>query len=130
MKPFNGVCYPPTEPWDPRLTEIQCNGLAPVQTLHENEWFAIRNRGGYYTMEYHLPHVIVLPVVSPSSMVLIRVKRPVVNDDPWELPAGSVEEGESPQKGAARELGEETGIVIEDGSRFVPMPPLSVSPNR
>ena len=35
------------------MTEVACTGLQPVETLHENEWFSTRNRGGYYTVEYH-----------------------------------------------------------------------------
>ncbi len=130
MKRYAKASYPPAGPWDRRLTGIGCSGLKPVQTLHENEWFAVCNRGGYYTVEYHLPHVIVLPVVNQESIVLVRVKRPIIDDISLELPAGCAEAGETPEQGAARELGEETGIVVKDLSRFVPMPPLSVSPNR
>jgi 8-oxo-dGTP pyrophosphatase MutT (NUDIX family) len=124
------VSFPPENPWDERLAAAQCTELQPVQTLHENDWFAIRNRGGYYTVEYHLRHVLVLPVVDQQSIVLVRVKRPVVNDSPLELPAGCAESGEAPEKAAGRELSEETGIVVRDLDRFVPMPPLCISPNR
>ena len=103
------------------MTEVACTGLQPVETLHENEWFSTRNRGGYYTVEYHQPHVVILPVVNQDSIVLVRVKRPVIDDDPLELPAGCVEAGETPEQGARRELAEETGMRVDDLTRFVPM---------
>jgi len=129
MKRYKDASYPPRGKWDRRLTEIACPDLAPVELLHQNEWFAIRNRGGYFTMEYHLQQVIVLPVVAGSDVVMVRAKRPVLGDTTLELPAGCAEDGEAPEAGAARELAEETGIAI-DASRMVPMPPLAGSPNR
>ena len=129
MKRYRDASSPPHGKWDRRLTEIACPDLKPVELVHENEWFALRNRGGYYTMEYHLQQVIVLPVVDGSEIVMVRAKRPVLGDSTLELPAGCTEEGEAPEAGAARELAEETGIAI-DASRMVPMPPLAGSPNR
>lgn len=129
MKLTNPVSYPPRGEWDRRLTSVACPDLAPVTTLHENEWFSVRNRGGYFTTEFHLPQVIVLPVVDHAGIVMIRVKRPVIGDTTLELPAGAIERGEAPVTGAAREFAEETGIEIP-ASRFQAMPPMSTSPNR
>ena len=129
MKLANPVSYPPGGDWDRRLTAVACPDLSPVTTLHENEWFTVRDRGGYFTTEYHLPQVIVLPVVDGAGLVMIRVRRPVIGDTTLELPAGAVERGEAPVTGAAREFAEETGIAIPE-SRFRPMPPMSTSPNR
>lgn len=129
MKLAKPVSYPPRGDWDKRLTSVACNGLTPVTTLHENEWFTVRNRGGYYTTEFNLPQVIVLPVVEDTGIVMIRVKRPVVGDTTLELPAGAIERGEAPVAGAAREFTEETGIAVPR-ARFRAMPPMSTSPNR
>jgi ADP-ribose pyrophosphatase len=129
MKRYNDSSFPPLGEWDRRLSEVACPDLAPVELLHENEWFAVRNRGGYYTMEHHLQQVIVLPVVEQRAVVMIRAKRPVLADSTLELPAGCTEDGEAPEAGAARELAEETGISVQ-ASRMVPMPPLAGSPNR
>ncbi len=115
---------------DPRLLSPQCSSLIPVETVHENPWFAVRNRGGYFTVEYSRFQVIILPVVENHSIIMVRVKRPVLNDICLELPAGGAMYGELPVQAAARELAEETGIEIQDLRRFIMLPPISVSPNR
>jgi 8-oxo-dGTP pyrophosphatase MutT (NUDIX family) len=115
---------------DPRLLAPQCYELTPVLTLHENPWFTVKKRGDYYTTEFKALDIIVLPVVDEKSIVMVRVKRPVIADLPLELPAGSTLEDELPVQGAARELMEETGIEITDLSRFHLLPPIAGSPNR
>ena len=129
-KTYNNASFPPHGPWDRRLTEAVCPSLSPVQVLHDNPWFTVRQRGTFFTAEYHMPQVIVLPVVDDEAFAMVRVKRPVLNDTTLELPAGGAEEGETPEQSAARELAEEAGITIGDLSRLTPMPPLSTSPNR
>ena len=127
---YNDATFPPNGPWDRRLTEAVCPSLSPVSILHENPWFAVRQRGTFYTAEYRTPQAIVLPVVDNEAIVMVRVKRPVLNDITLELPAGGAQTGEAAEAGAARELAEEAGIIIRDHSRFIPMPPLATSPSR
>ena len=130
MKLANPVSWPPNGDWDRRLTAVACPDLAPVTTVHENEWFAVRNRGGYFTTEFQQRHVVVLPVVEDSEIVMIRVPRPVIGDTTLELPAGAIEANETAVAGAAREFTEETGIAVSDPGRLKPMPPVSASPDR
>jgi len=115
---------------DPRLITPQCTSLKPVEKVHENPWFVVRNRGGYFTTEYRHLQVIILPVVAHKYILMVRVKRPVINDVTLELPAGSGKENEDPYTAAAREFEEETGIKIVDHQRFVAIPPVAGSPNR
>ncbi len=115
---------------DARIFAPQCSNLLPVEVVHENPWFSVLNRGGYYTVEPRLLQVIVLPVVDNRGIVMVRVKRPVMGDVLLELPAGAVLEQEAPLQAAARELAEETGIVVNDPGRFEALPPVCVNPNR
>lgn len=116
---------------DKRLFQPQCDHLTPVQVVHTNPWFKVKDRGGYFTTEYHEPQVIILPIVANYSILMVRVKRPVLNDNTIELPAGGFDFScEKPEQGAARELFEETGVEVKDADRFNPVAPLSVSPNR
>lgn len=115
---------------DPRMLGPQCPSLQPVSTEHTNPWFALKNRGGYYTLEYHQPQVAILPVVDNHSIVMVRVKRPVLDDTPLELPAGAAKKQEAPLKAAAREFKEEVGIKVEELDRFQLLPSVAISPNR
>lgn len=57
----------------------------------------------------HRGSSVILPILDDNQIVLIRQYRPVINKWIYELPAGTVEEGEDPLETAKRELIEETG---------------------
>ena len=59
----------------------------------------------------HSRSVVLVPVPEPGKIILIRQYRHAVNAFLWELPAGSVDEGESPEDAARRECHEEIGLV-------------------
>lgn len=59
----------------------------------------------------HTKSVVLIPVPAPGHVILIRQYRYPVNAWLWELPAGSVDEGETPEAAAARECHEEIGLV-------------------
>jgi ADP-ribose pyrophosphatase len=61
----------------------------------------------------HARSVVLLPIPEPGQVVLIRQYRYAVNRWLWELPAGSVDEGEEPEAAARRECHEEIGLVPE-----------------
>jgi 8-oxo-dGTP pyrophosphatase MutT (NUDIX family) len=109
---------------------LLCPDLQPVLVAHENPWFKVRSRNSYYTVEYDDPQVVTLPILDGHSIIMIRVKRPVIDDTPLELPAGGSYNGESPRKAAMREFREETGIVIDDPERFAAELPLGEMPGR
>jgi len=115
---------------DPRLLAAQCETLQPVAEVHRNPWFSVCDRAGRFTVEYHQRQVAVLPVVDRTSVVMVRPKRPVLDDCPLEFPAGGIETDETAAAAAARELLEETGIGLIDVDRFVPLPPIATAPNR
>lgn len=109
---------------------LLCPTLNPVFLAHKNNWFKVMSRGSYYTVEYERPQVVVLPVLEGKSIVMVRVKRPLISDCPLELPAGDSQPGETPRDAAIREFAEETGMHIDDPERFVPDLPISEMPGR
>jgi 8-oxo-dGTP pyrophosphatase MutT (NUDIX family) len=118
------LCSPDSAPL------LLCPDLRPVVLAHENPWFKVMSRGSYYSMEYDRPQVVILPVLEREHVVMVRVRRPLINDFPLELPAGDSQEGETPRMAAMREFVEETGITIRDSLRFMPELPISEMPGR
>ena len=66
-----------------------------------SEFEIIRHPGG----------AAILPVFADGRVLLIRQFRPSVRAMVYEIPAGRLEPGETPQSCAVRELGEEAGYV-------------------
>ncbi len=59
----------------------------------------------------HSRSVVLVPMPGPGRVILVRQYRYAVNAFLWELPAGSVDEGESPEQAARRECHEEIGLL-------------------
>ncbi len=69
--------------------------------------------------------VVVLPLLNAQTVVLIRNERFAVGQTLWELPAGTLEDGEDPRECAKRELIEEAGYNaarVEPIIDFYPSP--------
>ncbi|REL34827.1 NUDIX hydrolase [Thalassotalea euphylliae] len=105
-----------------------CPDLKPVVIEYENDWFTVNNRGGYLTHEPKGKQVAVL-VIKNKHVLLVIVKRPVINDCTWELPAGGCYTNESPKQGAIREVCEEAGITITK-EQLIALDSMSICPNR
>ncbi|HZM53070.1 MAG TPA: NUDIX hydrolase, partial [Vicinamibacteria bacterium] len=61
----------------------------------------------------HSGSVAVLAIQDDGKIVLVRQYRYPVDDFVWELPAGRLDPGESPEQAAQRELQEEIGFKAE-----------------
>jgi ADP-ribose diphosphatase len=59
----------------------------------------------------HSPSVVIIPMRDDGQVVLIRQYRASVDRELWELPAGRVDTGETPEQAVARECEEEIGLV-------------------
>jgi ADP-ribose pyrophosphatase len=69
---------------------------------------AVRHRGS----------VVLIPMAAPDRIVLVRQYRHVVGRWLWELPAGSIDEGESADAAAMRECHEEIGKIAGRARRL------------
>src|SRR5437879_735468 len=59
----------------------------------------------------HNPSVVLLAMPDEGRVILVRQYRHSIRRDLWELPAGSIDRGESPEAAARRECEEEIGRV-------------------
>jgi len=71
----------------------------------------------------HAKSVVLIPIPEQGKVILIRQYRYAVNASLWELPAGSVDEGETPEQAAVRECHEEIGKVPATVVRLAAMYP-------
>jgi 8-oxo-dGDP phosphatase len=101
--------------------------------LHRRPWLTVRQDkvrlesgrtiDDYYVQEFPA-WVNVLAITGKRDAVLIRQYRHGLGEVSWELPAGVLDDGESPLDGAKRELLEETGY---SGGIWTPL--MELSPN-
>ncbi|HEX3805363.1 MAG TPA: NUDIX hydrolase [Gaiellaceae bacterium] len=77
--------------------------------LYEGPIFNVERRDGRDVV-VHGPAVAIVPVDVDGFVTLVRQQRVPAGGPVLELPAGGVEEGESPLETAKRELREETGL--------------------
>ena len=87
------------------------------RSLYESPWVSLRlvdvevpggDRFEHHVIRRHLPAAGTV-VVGDQGLLLLWRHRFITRSWGWEVPAGRVEEGESAEDGAAREVLEETG---------------------
>ena len=67
----------------------------------------------------------IVPLISPTEVILIKQFRYCAEKELWEIPAGTLEPDETPLECAKRELIEETGYRA---GRMTPLAPFYTSP--
>ncbi len=69
--------------------------------------------GREHTVEIvrHPPSVVLIPIQQDGLVVLVRQYRPSLGREMWEVPAGSLDPGETPEAAALRECEEEIRLV-------------------
>ena len=88
-----------------------------VETLFQGLRFSVvrkqlKSRSGVQVVREIIEHpgsVTILPILEGDRVCLIKNQRPAVATTLIELPAGTLESGETPLQTARRELAEETG---------------------
>ena len=92
------------------------------QTIFRTEWFSVEQesfdhleflRGKPYYRINSPDSVIILAMTETDKIILVKQFRPALKQHTLELPSGSINEPESPQEAAARELYEETGYICK-----------------
>lgn len=94
----------------------------PIKTLTsridwESPWYRVRRdeivlpdgKEGVYNVLEMLDSVFIVPITAQGEIVLIRNYRHTLHEWIWELPAGGIKAGQTPQEAAADELLEEVG---------------------
>jgi len=84
------------------------------RTVYDGKLFDVTvERWGEHEREIveHPGAVAVVAVDGEGMLTLVRQRREAARRDLLELPAGTLEEGESPLESARRELAEETGLT-------------------
>ena len=71
----------------------------------------------------HAPSAILVPRPDPDHVVLIRQYRYPIDREVWEVPAGTLDPGETPEQAAVRECHEEIGLVPARVTRLASMFP-------
>jgi ADP-ribose pyrophosphatase len=71
----------------------------------------VETRSGTHKLEIveHSGAVVVIAQPAPDEIVLVRQHRHAIGEDTWEVCAGGIDAGETPEEAAIRELREETG---------------------
>ena len=83
--------------------EVQFEGNISTLVTLDDHWEVVE----------HVPAICVLALrEKPGGLEVLGVSqsRPAIGRETWELPAGLVDEGETPEEAAGRELLEETGL--------------------
>ena len=71
----------------------------------------------------HPGSVVLLPMTAPDRLLLVRQYRYVVDQWLWELPAGTMDPGETPEYAARRECHEEVGRIAEEARALLTLFP-------
>lgn len=77
---------------------------------------------------HHPGAAAIVPMADPETLIWIRQYRHAVGDYIWEIPAGTLDDGENPMACARRELIEETGFSADTWQplgEIVPVPGYS-----
>lgn len=99
--------------------------ISTPKILHKNPYSKIlhykaefTNFAKHYYVTYFGPRVGVV-VVKDGRALLVRQYRFLINNESLEIPGGAVDNNESPEEAARRELFEETGIKCNEFNELV-----------
>jgi ADP-ribose pyrophosphatase len=105
----------------PELAPFAPFPLARSERIYDSPWCGLRRDLLHLPdgalQEYHVleitPAVCVVPVLADGSIAMLWQHRHPHGRTHWEVPAGRMHAGETPEAAARRELREETGLDAE-----------------
>ncbi len=86
-------------------------------------------RFDYLTVNY-TPAVGIIPLTFDQKIIMVGQYRYPISEYSWEIPCGSIENGESIEECARRELLEETGYEAKEIELFASFYPSNASTNQ
>jgi ADP-ribose pyrophosphatase len=97
--------------------------------VFETPWFQLvgKSVGNDTALHYSIStqdYVSVFAITRSGTFPLVRQFRPAVEEMTLELPSGHVDEGDTPEEAARKELLEETGLVANELILTRPQPGL------
>ena len=103
--------------WGKGREDIFAIGSGKMKTVYNGKLLKVlvkkvRLPHGYlatYEMVRHPGAALIVPFLTEDKIIMLRQLRPVIGTRIYELPAGTLEPGESPLSCARREVVEETG---------------------
>ena len=91
----------------------------PVFSLTEDVVVDHTGREAKRGIVRHPGSAAVLAIDAKKRAILVKQFRPAIGGSVWEIPAGKIDEGETPLKAAKRELREETGLSARKWTKLV-----------
>jgi 8-oxo-dGTP pyrophosphatase MutT (NUDIX family) len=93
------------------------------ETIYDSPWVRLHRDDvrlpdgsvidGHHVVDFPYSAVSIVPIGTDGRLLMIEHYRFITDTTGWELPAGGVDEGETIEEAAARELLEEGGAIAE-----------------
>ena len=80
------------------------------RTIYKGNIINVVKLDNFWEIVEHAPAVCIL-VLKEDKVLGVKQVRPAVNTQTWELPAGIIDAGETPEEAARRELAEEVQLT-------------------